>query len=258
MKFLKKSYIYLTFIFLYAPILILVIYSFNDSKFRGRWGGFSLRWYREMLNDGDIMRALYNTLLIALISSVVATIIGTFATIGIHFMKGKIKNIIMNITYIPVISPDIIIGISLMLLFLFVRIPVGFWTIVLAHITFNIPFVILSVMPKLKQLSPHLFEAAEDLGASSFYTFRKVILPEIWSGILNGLLLSITLSIDDFVVSFFTKGAGVSTLSVLIYAMARKGINPSINALSTIMFVSVLTMLIIINFRTKDDDVLNN
>ena len=254
----KRSYIYLVFFFLYAPILILMIFSFSGSKTRGHWGGFSLKWYTEMFHNANILQALVNTLLIAFISAIVATIIGTIASIGIHFMKNNFKSWVMNITYIPVIAPDIVLGVSLMLFFLFVHLRMGFWTIVLAHISFNIPYVILSILPKLKQLNPHLFEAAEDLGASKLYTIQKVILPEIKSGIINGFLLAITLSIDDFVVSFFTKGAGVNTLSTLIYAQARKSINPSINALSSIMFVVILAMLIIVNKRTKGDEILNN
>ena len=258
MRWLKRSYIYLVFFFLYAPILILTIYSFSASKTRGHWGGFSLKWYAEMFNNSSIISALINTLLIAIISATAATIIGTFASIGIHFMRRRTKNWVMNITYIPVIAPDIVTGVSLMLFFLFVSIPMGFWSIVLAHISFNISFVILSILPKLNQLNPHLFEAAEDLGASKIYTLYKIILPEIKPGIINGFLLAITLSVDDFVVSFFTKGAGINTLSTLIYAQARKSINPSINALSSIMFIVILTMLIIVNIRTKDDEVLNN
>jgi spermidine/putrescine transport system permease protein len=210
-----------------------------------------------LLNDKSIIQALITTIAVALIASIIATVIGTFAALGIYFMSQKARNWVMNITYIPVLNPDIVTGVSLMLLFIFMRIPAGFMTLVLAHITFNVPYVILSVMPKLNQLNPHLFEASEDLGASMIYTFFRVILPEIRAGIVTGFLLAVTLSIDDFVVSFFTKGAGVNTLSVLIYAMARKNVSPAINALSTVMFVIVLLMLIIVNKRTKNEEILN-
>lgn len=257
MKILKKTYTFIIFAFLYAPIAILMLYSFNDARSRSRWGGLTLRWYKELFNDSSIMSALLNTIIIALISATVSAVIGTFAALGIHFMGKRLKGIIMKITYIPVMNPDIVTGVSLMLLFMFLHIPSGYTTLILAHITFNIPYVILSVLPKLQQLNPHLFEAAEDLGAGFFYTFWKVILPEISSGIVTGFLLAITLSIDDFVVSFFTKGAGISTLSVLIYAMARKNVSPTINALSTIMFISVMIMLVIVNKRSKNEEAEN-
>lgn len=250
MRSLKKLYVGLIFMFLYAPIMILMLFSFNNSRSRGNWGGFTLRWYKELFSDSAIMNALFNTLTIALVSAAVATVLGTAAAVGIHYMKKGHKNFIMNVSYFPVMNPDIVTGVSLMLFFLFVRIPLGMATLLLAHITFNIPYVILSVLPKLRQLNRHLLEAAEDLGASTSYAFFHVILPEIMPGIVSGFLLSITLSIDDFVVSFFTAGAGVETLSVYIYAMARRGVNPSINALSAIMFVSVLALLLIINKRS--------
>ena len=254
MKFLKKIYVYLAFVFLYAPIMILMIYSFNDSKSRGVWGGWTLKWYAQMFADRDVVSSLRTTIIVALVAATIATILGTAASIGLHFMKGRKRAWIMNITYVPVVQPDIIMGVSLMLLFIFIRVPKGFGTLILAHITFNIPFVILSVLPKLKQLNPHLFEAAEDLGANMWITLRRVVLPEIKTGVMAGLLLAITLSLDDFVVSYFVSGAGINTLSVTIYAMARKGISPSINALSTILFVVVMVMLIVVNRKPKGRD----
>ncbi|NMB95696.1 MAG: ABC transporter permease, partial [Clostridiaceae bacterium] len=203
-RVLKKVYLYLVFIFLYAPIAVLVIYSFNDSKSRGRWGGFTLKWYAELFNDREIAQAVYNTILIAVISSIVATIIGTAAAIGIQNMKKIKKAIILNLSYLPVLNPDIVTGVSLMILFIFMKaytgMGLGFITMLLAHITFNIPYVILSVMPKLKQLDRNMYEAALDLGAKPGYALRKVIIPEIMPGIFTGLLLSFTLSIDDFVI----------------------------------------------------------
>jgi len=202
-----------------------------------------------MFQDRDILSALTTTVLLALSAAIISTIVGTAAAIGIHFMRRKPRAWVMNLTYIPVVNPDIVMGISLMLLFIFMRIPSGFGTLLLAHVTFCIPYVILSVLPKLSQINPHMFEAAEDLGASTWTTLWKVIIPEIRPGIMAGLLLSVTLSFDDFVVSYFTTGAGVNTLSILIYAMARKGVSPTINALSTVVFAVVMILLLIVNIR---------
>lgn len=248
-RFIKRFYTFLIFLFLYAPIVVLIIFSFNNSKSRGSWDGFTLKWYVEMFQDRQIMSALYVTLAIAVLSAVIATVIGTAAAIGIYNMNRINKGLIMNLTYLPVLNADIVTGISLMLLLIFLKIPLGFTSLLLAHITFNIPYVILSVMPKLKQLNKHLYEAALDLGASPMYALRKIIIPEIKPGIITGLLLAFTLSIDDFVISFFTTGSGVANLSITIYSMARRGINPKINALSTIMFLSVLFLLILVNKR---------
>ncbi len=248
-EYLKRIYAMLIYLFLYAPILILIVFSFNASKSRGVWSGFTLHWYSELLKDRQILSALYNTILIAVLSALIATLIGTAAAIGIHNMKKLKKKVIMNLTYLPVVSPDIVTGLSLMILFVFVKLQLGFLSLLLAHITFNIPYVILSVLPKLKQLDKHLYEAALDLGATPLEAYRKVILPEIMPGVVTGMLLAFTLSLDDFVISFFTTGSGVSTLSITVYSMARRGINPKINAISTILFVTVLLLLIIVNIR---------
>ncbi len=253
-KFLKRSYVYLIFAFLYMPIAVLMVYSFNDSRSRGMWGGFTLRWYVELFQDRTIMSSLYSTLLIGVISALVATIIGTLAAIGIHNTRGIQKKVIMNITYLPVLNPEIVTAISLMILFVFARVRLGYLTLLLAHITFNIPYVILSVLPKLRQLNKHLYEAALDLGSTPTQALWKVIIPEIMPGIITGMLLAFTLSIDDFVISFFTTGSGVSTLSITIYSMARRGINPKINALSTIMFTFVLLLLIVVNVRQAREE----
>ncbi len=249
-KIFKRVYGSLIYLFLYAPIIILIIFSFNNSRSRGSWGGFTLRWYGELFKDSQIMTSLYYTIAIAVLSALIATIIGTAAALGIHNMKSTEKKIIMNLTYIPVLNADIVTGIALMILFIFIKLPLGFTTLLLAHITFNIPYVILSVLPKLKQLDANLYEAALDLGATPWYALRKVIIPQIMPGIITGALLAFTLSIDDFVISFFTTGSGVSNLSITIYSMARRGINPKINALSTLMFTTVLILLLIINIRT--------
>ncbi len=252
-RLLKKIYAILIYLFLYAPIIILVVFSFNASKSRGTWSGFTFKWYLELFRDRQIMKSLYFTMLVAVLSSVIATIIGTAAAISIHKMKSLKKTIIMNLTYLPVVNPDIVTGLSLMILFIFTKFPLGFFSLLLAHITFNIPYVILSVLPKLKQLDKHLYEAALDLGATPWYAYKKVILPEIMPGIITGLLLAFTLSVDDFVISFFTTGSGVSTLSITIYSMARRGINPKINALSTLLFLTVLLLLIIVNMRMSGE-----
>lgn len=254
MRFLKRFYTLIIFFFLYAPIFVLMVFSFNSSKSRAKWDGFTFKWYAELFKDDEILTSLYYTILVAVISSLVATVIGTIAAIGIHNMSKIKKSIVMNLTYLPVVNPDIVTGISLMILFIFLKLNLGFITLLLAHITFNIPYVILSVMPKLKQLDKHVYEAALDLGATPLQAFRKVILPEIMPGVITGALLAFTLSLDDFVISFFTTGSGVSNLSITIYSMARRGINPKINALSTIMFITVLLLLVIVNKRMSRAD----
>lgn len=258
-KWIKKFYAFLLYLFLYAPIIVLIIYSFNNSKSRGNWDGFTLKWYAELFKDSQIMKALYYTVLVAFFSSAIATVIGTLAAIGIHNAGHLKKKILLNLNYIPVINPDIVTGVALMSLFIFAGKQMGLVTMLLAHITFNIPYVVLSVLPKLRQLNKHLAEAAMDLGATPFYAFRKVVLPEIMPGIISGALIAFTMSIDDFVISFFTTGSGVQNLSIKIFSMARRGINPKINALSTLMFLSVLILLLLINRRSaleikgKDD-----
>ncbi len=247
----KKLYLFIMYAFLYAPVIILIVLSFNGSKSRAHWDGFTLKWYGELFRDKQILSSLYYTIAVALLASFIATIMGTAAAVGIHNMGKLKKSMIMNLTYLPVLNPDIVTGISLMILFIFLHLKLGFLTLLMAHISFNLPYVILSVLPKLKQLNRHLHEAALDLGATPLFAFRKVILPEIMPGIITGALLAFTLSLDDFIVSFFTTGSGVSTLSITIYSMARRGINPKINALSTIMFVTVLVLLLLINRRTS-------
>ena len=248
---LKKLYIFLMILFLYAPIIVLIVYSFNDSRSRGTWKGFTLKWYAELFTNSEILSALYYTIAIAVLASIISTIVGTFAAIGIYGMHGYGKKVILNLNYLPVLNPDIVTAVSLMTLFKSLRLEFGFITLLLSHITFCIPYVILSVLPKLRQMNKHLPEAAMDLGATPFYALRKVVIPEIKPGIINGALIAFTLSIDDFVISFFNKGVGVTNLSITIYSMARRGINPVINALSALMFVSLLILLIIINKKDQ-------
>lgn len=250
-KYLSRLYMIFLFIFLYAPIIVLAVFSFNESKSRGNWTGFSLKWYIDLFHDRDIQTAVYYTFSIAIISAVISTFLGTISAIGIHSMKGKLKKLILNINYLPVVNPDIVIGISLMILFISFNLTFGFKTVLISHIVFSTPYVIMSILPKLKQLDANMTEAAMDLGATPTYALRKVILPEIKPGIITGFLMAFTLSIDDFIISYFTKGEGVTNLSIVIYSMARRGVRPTINALSTIMLVVVLSLMILINNRSK-------
>lgn len=243
----QKVYIALIFIFMYAPIATLIVLSFNASRTRAKWGGFTTKWYVELFSNRDIMQALYNTLLIALLSAVIATLIGTIAALSIQGMKKKNRAVLMGITNIPMLNAEIVTGISLMLLFLTFRAKFGFTTILLSHITFNIPYVILSVMPRLKQLNPSVYEAALDLGASPWKAFFKVVFPDILPGVSSGFLMAFTMSLDDFIITHFTKGPGVDTLSTKIYTEVRKGIKPEMYALSTLIFVTVLILLILVN-----------
>lgn len=250
-NFLKRSYLSIIFIFLYLPIVSLIVFSFNDSKSMGKWSGFTLKWYAELINNQTIMKALFYTIIIGIISSIIATIIGTLGAIGINKMKSSKRTLLLNINYIPVLNPDIVTGVALMSLFIFIKsfmkIEFGFVTMLIAHITFNIPYVVLAVLPKLKQMPANIEDAALDLGATPLYTLFYIILPQIKSGIFAGALMAFTMSIDDFVISFFTSGPGVTNLSIEIYSMARKGIKPEINALSTLMFTTVLILLLIVN-----------
>lgn len=254
-KMSGRIYTFLIFLFLYAPILVLIVFSFNDTDTGSRvvWGGFSLRWYRKLFEDRLILEALRNTLVIAVVSAVVSTVLGTVAAIGINGMKRLPRRIMMNITNFPMVNPEIVTGVSLMLLFvsavrLFGGRSLGMGSLFAAHITFCLPYVILSVLPKLRQMDPNLYEAAQDLGCPPLKAFFKVVLPEIMPGIVTGMIMAFTLSIDDFVISYFTSGT-TQTLPIYIYSMTRKRISPEINALSTVMFGAVMVLLIIVNVR---------
>lgn len=253
-KYLQKIYLALIFILLYAPIVTLIVLSFNQSKTRAKWGGFTLKWYKELLKNEQIMSAFYTTLIIAFVSAAIATVIGTAATIAIQGMKQKWKTMYMGLTNIPMMNAEIVMGVSLMLLFIAFHMTLGFGTILIAHITFNIPYVILSVLPKLKQTNRYAYEAALDLGASPVKAFFKVVFPDIVPGVLSGFMLAFTMSLDDFVITHFTKGPGIDTLSTKIYTEVRKGIKPEIYALSTIMFVTVLVLLLLINYSPKEEE----
>ncbi len=250
----KKIYIALIFIFLYAPIATLMVLSFNASRTRAKWGGFTFKWYFSLFENREIMQALWNTLFIAFVSSFVAVIIGTIACIAISNMNKRDRTIVMGITNIPMLNADIVTGISFMLLFISLGLKFGLGTILLAHITFNIPYVILCVMPRMKQLNPSIYEAALDLGASPVRAFFKVVFPDIFPGISAGFLMAFTMSLDDFIITHFTKGAGVDTLSTKIYTEVKKGIKPEMYALSTIIFVTVLLLLFLVNKSPKENN----
>ena len=232
----------------------MIVLSFNQSKTRAKWGGFTLKWYKELLKNEQIMSAFYTTLIIAFVSAAIATVIGTAAAIAIQGMKQKWKTMYMGLTNIPMMNAEIVMGVSLMLLFIAFHMTLGFGTILIAHITFNIPYVILSVLPKLKQTNRYTYEAALDLGASPVKAFFKVVFPDIVPGVLSGFMLAFTMSLDDFVITHFTKGPGIDTLSTKIYTEVRKGIKPEIYALSTIMFVTVLVLLLLINYSPKEEE----
>ncbi len=246
-KLTNRLYIGLVFLFLYIPIFVLIGNSFNASKSRTVWTGFTFDWYAKLFHNETILKSLLNTLVIALIASVAATLLGTLAAIGIYNMKKVTRTIVMNISYLPIINPEIVTGVSLMLLFVAMQIELGYVTLIFAHITFCVPYVILNVLPKLRQMDISLYEAALDLGCTPTLAFRKVVIPEIMPGILTGFLMSITYSIDDFVISYFTHGATSQTLPITIFSMTRRKVSPEVNALSTLLFVAILTILIVMN-----------
>ena len=249
-KGIERLYLIIIFLFLYLPIVVLIVLSFNDSKSRVQWGGFTLRWYQEVFKSRTIMNAFYTTITITLVASIVATLLGTLAAIGIHSMKRRQKALMLGATNIPLLNADIVTGISLMLLLIkFTRL--GMNTVLIAHITFNIPYVILNVLPKLNSLSPNTYEAALDLGASRPYAFWKIIWHDIKGGVFSGFLMSVTMSLDDFSITYFTKGPGVNTLSTMIYTELKKGIKPEMYALSTILFLIALLLLLLMNYRSS-------
>lgn len=254
-KISSKIYIFLVFLFLYAPIFVLIANSFNQSKSRTVWTGFTLDWYKKLFNNEVILKSLLNTLIVAAIASIISTILGTAAAIGIYKMKKIARSIIINITYIPIMNSEMVTGVSLMLLFVALHIDLGYFTLLCAHITFCVPYVILNVLPKLRQMNRNLYDAALDLGCSPLQAFRHVVIPEIMPGIVTGFLMSLTYSIDDFTISYFTHGSTSQTLPITIYSMTRRKVSPEVNALSAIIFVVVLVILLIMNIsdirRTK-------
>lgn len=246
----RGVYIALILLFLYLPIFTLIVLSFNKSKSMSVWTGFTLDWYGKMFHNSQIMEAIWNTFSIAVVAAVISTLIGTLACMGIMAMGRRSKNIALALNNIPLLNADIVIGISLMMTFLVFGISLSWGTVLLSHVTFCIPYVILSVLPKFKQLTPNAYEAALDLGATPGYAFRKVVLPDIYPGIFSGFLLAFTMSVDDFVITHFTRGAGINTISTLIYSQVKVGIRPTLFALSTLIFVVVFIVLVISNFLT--------
>lgn len=261
MKHLPKVYTALIFLFLFAPIIILLVFSFNEAKSLSVFSGFSLKWYRELFRDGDTLRSLKNTLILACSSAVIATVMGTAAAVGIHKLRSKyIRAAMDTVTNIPMINPDIITGISLMLMFVFVGSRLGlssslsFWTMLLSHITFCLPYVILQVLPKLRQMDPALPEAAMDLGCTPLQAFFKVKLHEIMPGVVSGFIMAFTLSLDDFVISYFTQGNGFQTLPIRIYNMTKKTVTPKMYALATIIFFVIMFLLLLSNLTDRDEE----
>ena len=248
-KGLRRLYIGLSMLFLYAPILLLVLYSFNDSKSRANWGGFTLRWYEELFHDQVILSALGTTLSIGVLAAIISTVLGTVGAVALFQMKRGVRHTLLSIVNLPMLNSEVVTGVSLMLLYALMHLQLGYLTLLLSHVGFCVPYVVLSVMPKLRQLDPNLAEAAQDLGATPTVGFFKVILPDIMPGVFSGFIMALTMSIDDFVVSFFTTGSGVSNLSITIYTMAKRGISPKINALSTIIFGCVFILLVGLNLR---------
>ena len=261
MKILSRSYIALIIAILYIPILVLMLFSFNSTNNTGVFTGFSLYWYQELFRSAETFAALKNTLILAVSSAIIATLIGTAASLGLHRMRSKfLRGTIVSVTNIPMMNPDIVTGISMMLLFVFVGNRLGnadklnFWTLLIAHVTFNLPYVILNVTPKFRQMDKHLPEAALDLGCTPVQSFFKVELPNVMPGIVTGFIMAFTLSLDDFVISYFCAGSDFQTLPILIYSMTKKEVKPDIYALSTLMIIAVLTLLILTNLASDRDN----
>lgn len=262
MKKVSKLYMSLLLMFLYIPIIVLIVFSFNTTKSRTVFDGFTFDWYIRLFQNELIMQSLWNTILISIFAATLSTILGTAAAIGINNMRKLPKAVVMNINNVPIVNPEIVTGVSLMLLFVFfaarMNFNFGFGTLLIAHITFDVPYVILNVMPKFRQMNPNLYEAAQDLGCSPVKAFFKVVLPEIMPGIVSGFLISFTYSLDDFIISYFTSGATSQTLPITIYSMTRRKVSPEINALSTIIFLVVVIVLILKNIlenRHKEERV---
>ena len=247
----KRIYLFLMVLFLYLPIFVLIVASFNDSKILGKWNGFTLEWYKQLFDNASIMNALRTTIVLALLASIIATVLGTLACITISKMKKSTKSIVVGITNIPMLNAEIVTALAFMLLFVGLGISLSFSTVLIAHVTFCIPYVVLNVLPKVSQMDNNMYEAALDLGATPFQAFYKVTLPEIMPGILSGFLMSFTMSIDDFIITHFTRGSGIDTLSTKIYTEVRKGIKPEMYALSTLLFVTVFVLLFLVNYGPK-------
>lgn len=232
--------------FFYAPILYMIIYSFNDSRSLTKFSGFSLQWYEKMFNDSTMMESLFYTIAIAVLATVISTFVGTITAIGLSKSRRFLKNLVEQINQIPIMNPEIVTAIGLLMFFSAIHVKKGFMTLLLAHIMFCVPYVILSIMPKLRSLNPNLMEAAMDLGATPWQALTKVVVPQIMPGIISGALIAFTMSFDDFIISYFVTGNGVSNISITVYTMSKR-VNPSINALSTLIIVILTVVLVIMN-----------
>lgn len=257
MKKLSKIYTGIVLFFMYMPIIVLIAFSFNDGK-TTVWKGFTFRWYTDLFRDSHIMNALWNTIIIAVLASVIATALGTMAAIGINNFTGKKRVLVQNVSNINILSPDIVTGVSLMLMFTIAGVAfhfqMGFWTVLIAHITFCAPYVVLSVLPRIRHMDYSTYEAALDLGCNQWQAFFKVVLHELMPGIFTGFLMSFTYSLDDFVITYFTRGATFQNLSIQIYTMTHQRISPKINALSALMFVAVIILMLIINIKDRKEE----
>ena len=237
-------------LFLYAPIAVMIGLSFNASVSRANWGGFTLDWYRKLLDSPAIIEALKVTLEVAVLAALISTVLGTLAAIGMYSTRGGLSGLITGLSYIPMTTPDVVTGVAMMLMFIFVNMPLSKFTMLLAHITFDTPYVVFNVLPRLKQMNPNLYEAACDLGCTPRQAMTKVILPEIMPGVTSGMLMAFTMSLDDFVISYFTSNLD-QNLSMIVYSSARKGVEPTMYALSTCIFVTVLALLMITNRKSS-------
>jgi spermidine/putrescine transport system permease protein len=248
-KALKLTYVALVLAFLYLPIAVMIALSFNSSVSRAEWTGFTFNWYLELLHSEEIIAALQVTLEVAVMATIISTVIGTLGAIGMHAMKKGWADLLVNVSYLPMTTPDIVTGVSLMLMFVFMKVPLGKSTMLMAHIAFDTPYVLFSVMPRLKQMNPNLYEAALDLGCHPMKALFKVILPEIMPGVVTGSLLAFTMSLDDFVISYFTSNTD-QNLAMIVYSAARRGVEPTMYALSALMFLCILVLLLIVNRRS--------
>ncbi len=259
MKYVSRFYNFLVFAFLYSPIVVMIVYSFNGIKSRSVFEGFSLQWYKELFNDAIIMKSLYISLLIAVLAAVISTVIGTLAAVGINSMKGFRKKLYLSVNNIPMVNPEIVTAVSMMILFVFIisksnSMEMGFGTLLISHITFCIPYVTLEVLPKIRGMDNNIYNAALDLGCPPAKAFLKVVIPQIKPGIVTGFIMAFTLSLDDFIISYFNSGSTVQTLSVTIFSMTKKPYSPKINALSTLLFVTILILLVSVNIKQMRDD----
>ncbi len=262
MSLSSKIYLAIVLLFLYLPIIMLIVLSFNESNSTSVMSGFSTKWYVELFRDEETIKACYNTLILAVMTAVASTFIGTLAAVGINKMKkGFVKTSVLSVTNIPMMNPEIVTGVSMMLLFVFIGTALkingilGFWTLFIAHVTFSLPYVILNIMPKLRQTDVHISEAAQDLGCTKLQAFLKVVLPSIRPGIVAGFIMAFTLSLDDFIISYFVSGPKFQTLPIRIFSMTKKRVTPDMYALSTIIFLVILVLLILVNvFQSKNDE----